>query len=71
MIVRLWVRRDETNPEPNSDGKYPRERKRKREPASPCPMFKSLSIVGNKGARNTLERKLRKKMRVTQRRGGI
>jgi hypothetical protein len=71
MIVRLWVRRDETNPEPNSAGKYPREIKRKREPASPCPMFRSLSIVGNKGARNTLERKLGKKIRVKHRSGGI
>jgi hypothetical protein len=62
VIVLLWVKRDERNPEPKSPAEYPREIKRKREPASPCPMFSSLSIVGIRGARTILERTLRKWM---------
>ena len=58
-IVHLWARRDETNPEPKSPEKKPREIQKKREPASACPMFKSRSIVGIRGDRIILERKLR------------
>jgi hypothetical protein len=69
-IVHLWVRRDETNPEPKSPEKKPREIQKKREPASVCPIFKSLSIVGIRGDRIILERKLREKIAVKYRRNG-
>lgn len=35
MIVFLWVIREDMCPDPISDIKYPKERNRKREPASP------------------------------------
>ena len=35
MIVFLWVMREDICPEPNRDIKYPMERNRKSEPASP------------------------------------
>ena len=35
MIVFLWVIREDMCPDPRSDIKYPKERNRKREPASP------------------------------------
>ena len=37
MIVLLWVKRDETYPEPRSPTQYPREMKRKRDPAPRVP----------------------------------
>jgi len=64
IIVHRWVKRDETNPEPKSPAKKPSEIFRKKEPASPCPMFSSPSIAGNRGARTILARKVRKKIPV-------
>jgi len=70
IMVRLWVRRDETNPEPIRPMKKPREMKKKSEPASLCPMFRSLSIVGSRGERITRVRKLIKNIAVRKRRKG-
>jgi len=64
IIVLLWVSRDETNPEPKTPVKKPSEIFRKREPAVPCPMFRSPSIAGNRGVRNILARNVRKKIPV-------
>jgi hypothetical protein len=71
IIVLLWVKRDETNPEPSSPAQYPREMKRKRAPASPCPMFRSPSMVGSRGASTMRERKLIKNIPVRKSSDGI
>jgi hypothetical protein len=70
-IVLLWVRRDEMNPEHKSPTQYPREMKRKKDPATPCPILRSPSIVGNSGARAIRERKLRKKIPARKSSAGI
>jgi hypothetical protein len=44
--------------------------KKKSEPASLCPMFRSLSIVGSRGERITRVRKLIKNIAVRKRRKG-
>jgi hypothetical protein len=59
-IVLLCWRRAETKPDPITTKQYPREFKRKREPASSCPIFKSFSIAGIKGERMIRERKFKK-----------
>jgi hypothetical protein len=42
---------------------------KKRDPASPWPMFKSFSTAGNRGARTILERKFNRKIPDRKRRG--
>jgi hypothetical protein len=50
------------NPETNSPAQYPSVMKKKKAPASSCPIFRFTSIVGMRGERITLERKLMKKI---------
>jgi hypothetical protein len=71
IIVHLWVRREEMNPDPKSPTQYPIEMKRKKDPASPCPICRSPSIAGSSGARAIRERKLRKKIPARKRSDGI
>jgi hypothetical protein len=44
---------------------------KKRDPASPCPIFRSFSTVGIRGARTILERKFNRKIPARKRRGAI
>jgi hypothetical protein len=44
---------------------------KKRDPASPWPMFRSFSTAGIKGARMILERKFNRKIPARKRRGVI
>jgi hypothetical protein len=44
---------------------------KKRDPASPCPIFRSFSTVGIRGARMILERKFSRKIPVRKRKGAI
>jgi hypothetical protein len=69
MMVFLWLRREETKPDPISVKKYPKEIRKKRKPASPWLTRRSPSMVGNKGARIILETKFRQKMPAKRRRG--
>jgi hypothetical protein len=50
------------NPEPKSARQYPKEMRKKRDPASSCPIFNSNSIVGIRGDRMILERKFKRKI---------
>jgi hypothetical protein len=59
------------NPEPKSPTETPRAIERKREPAAPCPICKSPSTVGIRGARMILEMTLRKCIPTRQSRSGI
>ena len=56
-------------PDPKSDMKYPIERKKNSEPASPWLNTKFLSIVGNNGAKTIREVKFNKKMDAMRKRG--
>ena len=71
IIVRLWVTREEMNPEPRSDTKYPREITRNRDPASAWLISRSDSIPGINGANTIRARKLTKKMDVSSSSGII
>jgi len=70
-IVLLWERREETKPEANRPPQYPKYKRRKREPASSWPIFKSFSMVGIRGERMTRARKFNKKIPTRKRRGLI
>jgi hypothetical protein len=70
-IVFLWERREETKPEAKSPPQYPREMRRKREPASSWPIFKSFSTAGIKGERMIRARKFKKKIPTKKKRGPI
>jgi hypothetical protein len=63
--------REETNPEESNPRQYPKEIRRKRAPASSCPIFKSPSTVGIRGDKIIRERKFRKKIPTRKRRGPI
>jgi hypothetical protein len=69
MIARLCSRREETNPEKNNPTQYPSVMRKKKDPASSCPIFRSPSTVGIRGERITLERKLMKKIPTRKRSG--
>jgi hypothetical protein len=64
IIVFLCFRREDKNPAPIRDIKYPAEIKRKSVPASLCPSPKSFSMVGIKGDRMILDRKFMEKIPV-------
>ena len=70
MVLR-WFRREEMNPEKINPMQYPREIMKKREPASSCPIFRSLSTVGNRGDKIIRERKFKKKIPTRKKRGAI
>jgi len=61
-IVFLWVIREDMCPDPRRDMKYPMERNRKSEPASPWLNPKSFSIVGSNGEAIIRAVKFNKKM---------
>jgi len=67
IMVFLWVRMEETNPDPSRATKYPIEITRKSEPASTWLMPISFSIAGIKGEKMILEIKFRKKIDVRKR----
>ncbi len=69
MMVRLWLKREDTNPDPISVMKYPREIIKNRTPASAWVRFRSISIRGVRGAGVIRDTKLRKKMDVKIRSG--
>jgi hypothetical protein len=69
MMVLLWLIREEMCPDPKSDMKYPIERKRNREPASPWLNFKLFSIVGSNGAKIIREVKFSKKIDAMRKSG--
>jgi len=68
-IVFLCVIRADMCPDPRSDMKYPMERNRKSEPASPWLNPKSLSIVGSNGDPMIRPVKFNKKMEAIKRSG--
>jgi hypothetical protein len=68
-MVFLWLIREDTCPDPKSDMKYPIERKKNNEPASPWLNFKFFSIVGNNGAKTIREVKFNKKMEAMRKSG--
>jgi hypothetical protein len=68
-IVFLWVIREDICPDPRSDMKYPMERNRKSEPASPWLNLKSFSIIGSNGATMILQVKFKKKIDAISRIG--
>jgi hypothetical protein len=71
MIVRLWERREERKPDPITAAKYPADIRKKRNPAPPWPIPKSLSTVGRKGARIILAVKFKKKISARKRTGPV
>ena len=62
VMVFLWVMREDIYPDPRRDMKYPNERNKKSEPASPWLNPKSSSIVGSNGATMIREVKFNKKI---------
>jgi len=68
-IVFLWVIREDMCPDPRSDMKYPMERNKKSEPASPWLNPKSLSMVGSNGAAMIRAVKFNKNMDAIKRSG--
>ena len=68
-MVFLWLIREDMCPDPKSDMKYPIERKKKSEPASPWLKPNLLSIVGSNGARTIREVKFNKKMDAMKKSG--
>jgi hypothetical protein len=69
IIISLWVRRDEINPDKSRVVKYPRDINRKREPASAWLKASSDLTPGIKGARIMRDRKFTKKIEVSSKRG--
>lgn len=68
-MVFLWLIREDMCPDPKSDIKYPRERKRNKEPASLWLNPKLFSIVGSNGAKTIREVKFNKKMEAMRKSG--
>jgi len=50
---------------------YPKEMMKNKEPASSCPIFKSLSTVGKSGDRTIRDIKFKKKIPTRERMGTI
>jgi hypothetical protein len=71
MIVRLWFTREDTNPDPIRVMKYPSEIIKNSAPASAWVRFKSVSILGIRGAVMIRQIKLIKNMDVRIRSGPI
>jgi hypothetical protein len=61
-MVFLWVIREVMYPDPRRDMKYPMERNKKSEPASPWLNPRSFSIAGNNGAATIRAVKFNKNM---------
>ena len=70
VMVFLWVIREDIYPDPKSDMKYPKERNKKSEPASPWLNPKSSSMVGSNGATIIREVKFNKNMDAINKMGG-
>jgi len=68
-MVLLWLSREDMCPDPKSDMKYPIERKRNKEPASPWLNFRLCSIVGSNGAKTIREVKFSRKMDAMRKSG--
>jgi len=68
-MVLLWLIREDMWPDPKSDMKYPMERKRNKEPASPWLNPKLFSIFGSNGAKTIREVKFSKKMDAMRKSG--
>jgi hypothetical protein len=68
-MVLLWLIREDICPDPKSDMKYPMERKKNNEPASPWLNPKLISIVGSNGAKTIREVKFNKKMDAMRKSG--
>ena len=64
MMVRLWLKRADTNPDPIRVMKYPSEIIKNSAPVSAWVRFRSISIRGARGAVVIRDIKLRKKMDV-------
>ena len=62
MMVRLWLQREDTTPDPIRVIKYPREIIKNRAPVSAWVRFRSISMWGARGAGVIRDTKLRKKM---------
>jgi hypothetical protein len=69
MIVFLWVRRDEINPDASRVVKYPKEIRKNRDPASAWLKARSDLTLGIKGARTIREMKFTKKIEVSSKSG--
>ena len=70
-MVKRWIVRDDTNPEPNKPLKYPAEIRKKKNPAWPWPIASSFSMVGKSGEKITREIKLRRKIGTRKNTGAI
>jgi len=62
VMVLRWESQEERKPEEIRPIQYPKETRKKREPASLCPIFNSSSIIGIKGEKTILERKFKEKI---------
>jgi hypothetical protein len=71
MMVRLWLNREDTNPDPIRVMKYPSEIIKNSAPASAWVKFRSFSIQGFRGAGMIREIKLIKKIDARIRSGPI
>ena len=69
IMVRLWLKREDTNPDPIRVMKYPSEIIKNKVPASAWVRFRSISIRGISGAGMIRETKLKKKSDVKIRSG--
>jgi len=69
IIVRLWLKREDTNPDPIRVMKYPSEIIKNRAPASAWVRFRSISMRGVRGAGAIRAIKFRKKMDVKSKSG--
>jgi hypothetical protein len=69
IMVRLWLKREDTNPDPVRAIKYPIVIIKKRAPAFVWVRFNSISIRGARGAAMIRDTKLRKKIDVRIRTG--
>jgi len=68
-IALRWLKLLETNPEQTVEIKSPAEIMKKSDPASPCPITRSFSILGIKGAKIILEVNITKKMEARKSKG--
>jgi hypothetical protein len=70
-MVCLWLKREDTNPDPINVMKYPSEIIKNSAPASAWVRFRSVSILGIRGAAMIRETKFVKNMDVRIRSGPI
>ena len=69
VMALLWLKREDMNPDPIRVMKYPSEIIKNSAPASAWVRFRSVSILGTRGAGMMRPIKLRKKMDVRIRSG--